>query len=292
MTSVYCSVADVKQELRADEVLDMAQDKKIMRLIRQFSRRIDARLNVTRPFFVPVLEDRRVAIDGVNINSALNTLSLVTTQGGPSPMLDYTGSTLNGSAIAASAYPAGLFPIMALQLSGCCNTWGSLASCNGARGPQFATISGVWGFHRHYAEAWLEVDTLDGGIDDTETTITVQDIAGDTPLGESPRLSAGHVLKIDDEWLDVVSTDEATNTAVVVRGVNGSTAAAHDDEASVSVFQIEDDVRRAFARQTALMYARQGAFNTARVSQYTNADYPEDVLQEVYALLQPYANIG
>ena len=75
---------------------------------------------------------------------------------------------------------------------------------------------------------WLEdamsprSGTINEALDDNETGVDVQS-------GEGDYLHVGHIIKVDDELMYVVSV--ATDTATVVRGFAGTTAAIHSDDA-------------------------------------------------------------
>ncbi len=295
MTSLYTTLANVRQELLSDNTVD---DKAVMVLIRQFSARLD-RLFKQRnaSFFAPSLETRIVQLTPDNINSYQGTLTLRTPQNGLSSLLSLTGVGINTQTLIVgtnvSAYPTPIPPYFQLQLmGGCCNSWYSYSQCTGCYGPQYASITGVWGYNTDYANAWLTVETLAAAITTTTaTTFTVIDVDGDNSLGESPRLSAGNVIQIDSEWMNVISTDITTNSVTVVRGVNGSMAAAHLIDAPVSVWQTDLSVVRLVTRQVCSIYARKGAFETVRIGDMGIVSFPPDLMHEVNDLLAMFANL-
>ena len=85
-----------------------------------------------------------------------------------------------------------------------------------------ASVTGTFG----YAGTTTTPSTaLGAALTDEASDITVDDSSG---------LSVGQVVVIDDEQMRVVAIDDSAVT--VVRGYNGTTAAAHDDEALVSVY--------------------------------------------------------
>lgn len=290
--SLYATLDDVKQEMLAEGAVD---DKDVMRLIRQFSRRIDAKFKQYN-LFVPTLEARVIPLSPQSINSWDRSLFLRTSQGAVSPLLSLSGASINGTALTVGTnvqlYPSGVAPYYQLQLMG--DAWYSWYSvvCADVWGVQNASITGIWGYNIDYTRAWLAVDALAAAITTTTaTTFTVANVDGDNPLGESPRISAGNVVQIDSEWMDVIATDITTNTVTVVRGVNGSTAATHLINAPVSVYLVDENIRRAVTRQVAAIYARRGAYNTVTISEVGITSFPPDILQEVNALLSLFANL-
>lgn len=285
ITSLYCTLADVRNELNSDSTVD---DKKVMRGIRQLSRRIDTLFRSPVSLFVPNIMTRQIALDGLNVSSWDRTLLI------RQPLLSLTGMTINNQTYTVGTqvqgFPTLASPFYALQLIG--NCWASWypSFCNATTwGPQFAQITGVWGYNVDYTNAWLDVDTLSAGVNASTRTLAVSDVDGDNPYGESPRISAGHVIQIDDEWMDVIETDITLSTVTVNRGVNGSTAAAHSLGATVSVYLVDENIRR-ICRQAANHYAKIGAFDIVRITDFATIQFAPDLLQEIADLLQLFAN--
>ncbi len=291
--SLYATLADVKAELLAENTTG---DSIVLRDIRSFSRRID-RMFMQRGsnFFVPQIATKSILVDGLNINSWNRTLSLRTPDGVIAPILTLSAAAIGSQALTIGTnvqlYPTNPSPYTALQLiGGQFNSWYDW--CSSAWGTRYVTVTGTWGYNVDYAAAWLEVDTLAAAIvSTTATTLTVANVDGANPYGESPRISAGNVLQIGSEWMDVISTDITTNTVTVIRGVNGSTAATHLISAPVSVYMVDENIRRAVTRQCALMYARRGGFDTMMVSDYSTANFEKDILLEVNELIELFANM-
>lgn len=282
----YATLAEAKQELKAGTASNTVEDAKLYTHIRTVSARLDLEFSQRRPFFAPYIESRQVRITPANINSYDNVLYI------NQNLLALTSVTVNGTALTVGttveAWPTLASPFRALRLMDVTNDWYNY--CSSTYAPLFATINGVWGFHRDYPNAWLSVDTLAAAIvSASATTFTVADVDGSDPYGRTPRISAGNWLKIDDEYLEVVSTDTATNTVTVRRGVNGSTAATHAISSAVSVWQVEEPVKRANARQAAFLYARQGAFESSVITDIGTLNYPSDWLGEVKRIIQEYS---
>lgn len=278
----YATLAEAKAELKATTTTD---DAKLYTFLRTESARLDLEFSQRRPMFAPWIESRQVRVTPGSIHSSDNALYI------GQNLLALSAVSINGSALSVGtsveAWPSLASPIRALRLL--TGSWYSYCGANGYA-PIFAQITGVWGFHRDYPNAWLKVDDLAAAIaDTTATTFTVADVDGADPYGRLPRISAGNLVKIDDEYLEVVSTNTATNVVTVIRGANGSTAATHDLGADVSVWQVEEAVKRACARQAAFRYARMGAYESSAITDIGIINYPSDLLGEIKRILQEYA---
>lgn len=100
-------------------------------------------------------------------------------------------------------------------------------------------VSGIWGWHDRWSRAWRDsADTVqDDPLSETAATVTVNDAGGVDGSNLAPRFQIGHLLRIEDEYLRVLGVDADSNTLTVLRGVNGTTAATHDQDTSIAVFQ-------------------------------------------------------
>jgi len=99
------------------------------------------------------------------------------------------------------------------------------------------SIEGIWGWHDRWTEAWrasgesLRGPTLDAAAD----AVAVSDAAGSSQDGR-PRFQVGQLLRIDDEYLRVTAIDSENNRLSVLRGVQGTAAAAHRPGASIDAY--------------------------------------------------------
>jgi len=73
--------------------------------------------------------------------------------------------------------------------------------------------------------------------------------------------------------------------------VNGSTAAAHSNAASVSVWQVDENIKRAVTRQAANNYAKRGAYDSSTVTDLATVTFSADFLAEVREIMQSMAYI-
>ena len=278
----YATLADAKDEQLATTTTDNA---KLLQIIRQVSARVDGVFKVRRPLFQPYIENRQWPLEREHINSWDNTfwfsvplLALTSVQVGDDVLT--VGSTVD-------VWPSLLSPARYLRIDDCCQTWYDY--CTSDCAPPLVNMGGIWGFHRDYSNGWLSVTTLAAAPNASVASITVTDVDGTDAYGRTPWISAGALLRIDTEYLEVSVTDIAANTATVRRGVNGSTAAAHNNGTAVEVWQTEDVIRRAVARQSAFMYARRGAYESTSISDAGIVNFPSDLLAEFRASLGAYA---
>ena len=292
---LYATLDDAQSVMSASATAATTAEKnKLLADLRTVSRRIDREFMARRPLFGPYIETRKLSVRSELVNSYDGTL-LIT---GAGSLLELTTVTQGDTALTigtnVEAWPdSAMPPLTHLRLmEGALYDWYSYSVNDTAR-PLQVTITGVWGVHRDYDHAWMHVDDLQATIDADDTAVTVADADGADAYGLTPRLSPGNLLKIDDEYLEV--TGVSTNTLTVRRGVNGSTAAAHTGAvgtggADIATWQVEEPVRRAVARQTALIYARRGAYSSVEIDAIGGTTkYPGDWLTEVRASLADYA---
>ena len=125
--------------------------------------------------------------------------------------------------------------------------------------PQKANaVTGWWGYHNDWANAFVgSGDALAAQVTTTGTTLTVSSAAGADLYGVMPRFKVQGLLKIGTEYLYV--TDKASNSLTVVRGVNGTTAAAHSTAADVYVYRPIEAVRHAATRLAVWMYQQRSS---------------------------------
>ena len=134
------------------------------------------------------------------------------------------GTITNGdaTAVASTSYvfePRGVTPYWGIRLKSSKGiTWTytddpedaiSLSAC-------------TWGYHDDYANAWESLTTLGAALNISATSATLASGVG----------NPGELWKIDSEYLYLSA--RTTTTATVVRGVNGSTAATHDNGATIT----------------------------------------------------------
>lgn len=271
MNSYYANLAQVKATMQSDATID---DALLLRYIRTASRRVDNLLSArrSRPYFEPYNEERQYRIDTRRINSTYNTFDM------RENLLSFSVVAIDGMAVTSSTvqYPPLVTPFRQLRLTNFSRSW---YTYNSDFPPFFVSITGVWGYNDDYDNAWLATSTLNGNITDSANTI-------DVAVGDGTSFSPGMLLQINLEYMRVtaIALDELT----VERGVNGSTASAHANGDAVNVWQATDDIVNMVARQAGALYARRGKYEVVDVAGAGIAQYPQDLLQELQAVVTEY----
>jgi hypothetical protein len=125
---------------------------------------------------------------------------------------------------------------------------------------QAITVTGVWGWHDDYANAWHSTgQTVQdaGGISASATTITVTAAGAADVWGQAPCLSAGHLVQVESEWMQVLVT--TATTISVVRGVNGTTPVTHANGKPISVCEAPTAIQEMCLLWAAYLVAQDSA---------------------------------
>lgn len=269
----YTTLARAKAEIKASSTVN---DAVVRQNIITVSKRIDAVLgSPRRPFFAPYTEQRDFLITADRVNTLDNTFLLKDHILSMSAVLKQTTTVTSFAEI----YSYGEEVATMLRLTNTSYSWYP----NNATQQQKIYVTGVWGWNQDYANAYDSVDTIQnaGGINTSVTSITVADADGADLDGFTPRFSPGNLIRIGSELLDVTAVNTTTNILTVRRGVNGTTAAAHDQTTAIEVYRVDERVDRITARQAALLYARRGAFQVETLDGVGVITYPQDLLTEL-----------
>lgn len=138
--------------------------------------------------------------------------------------------------------------------------------------PQKANaIAGLWGYHEDWADAWQSSNDAvqDDPLTAAATTLTVADVDGKDIYGLSLRFEIQMLLKADDEYMYVTGKNTSAETLTVIRGANGTTAAAHDANTVIYVYEPMEDVAHAVRRLAAWLYAQR---NTPYIEQLASVE--------------------
>jgi len=128
---------------------------------------------------------------------------------------------------------------------------------------QANAVTGIWGWHDRYGDAWPELDAVaDNPLLVSATTITVADVDGADEMGLAPRFKAQQLIRLSSgtsaEYCWITSVDEraTANTLTVVRGKNGTTAAQWPAATKIYVYRPPADIVGAMLELVAHQYKR------------------------------------
>lgn len=133
-------------------------------------------------------------------------------------------------------------------------------------GQKSVRIVGVWGRtddrDRIFEDTTDEVE--DNPLSAVATTLTVNDIDGADKWGITPRISPGQILRIESEDIEVSGTSTTGNTGTIIRGVNGTIAAAHVQNTQIDKFMPPEPLKQACIIQAVHQFKRgQAGFGDA-----------------------------
>lgn len=163
-------------------------------------------------------------------------------------------------------------------------------------GQKSIKIVGVWckadDRDRVFEDTGDEVENNPLAADGAE--LTVNDVDGADLWGVTPLVSPGQLLQIESEYLEVTATDTTGNTAAIVRGVNGTTAAAHVQNIQVDKFMPPEPVKQACIIQAIHQFKRgQAGFGDAEaLPDLGRIMHIKTVDPEALNLLAPYVKLG
>lgn len=145
---------------------------------------------------------------------------------------------------------------------------------NGTLG--YVEITGLWGYHDNPIGAWRSVGTLASNLTAASTTLVLSSLVG------------METLMIDDEQIGVDSTAivSGAKTATIVRGVNGTTAAAHTSGRAIYQYYPATAVQHAALLLAGWLYHRPDApFETVGTPGGMEAVVPADMPADIRKLL-------
>jgi hypothetical protein len=192
--------------------------------------------------FVPYKEDKTLYFSDLSRDGLYDSLRRFLWL--PDELLVVSSVTWNGTALAATDYR--LITDDGAAARGM--TFNSSPSVPLAWSSAFndgIIISGIWGCHDNISVMWSTVDSSVTIANSTTTTITV---------AASVSYEIWQYLRCESEYMQVI--DKPTSTTItVIRGVNGTTAAAHTSQPLQAYVPVKD-IRMAATRMAAFMYEK------------------------------------
>lgn len=124
--------------------------------------------------------------------------------------------------------------------------WGGIfagAAITGRYDSASILVEAVWGYGDGYYDInhWVQLEPLQSALNATDTTIAVEDVDGEDSDGGT-RFEAGRLIRIDNEFMEIRRVDDALNTIRVLRGIHGSTAAAHTLGSVIRKWIVKKDI--------------------------------------------------
>lgn len=276
----YATLADARSAIKAvstgDNAVLLGNLNTVTRRARQIS----------QWGFEPELKTVHYEVLAENVDSSRRTIWL------KDALLELVSITANDVALALATrvtpYPTNATLFDTLRLVETSDNWYTVNSP--CEWPQIIKVTAFYGMHTNYGNAWYSADTVQdvGGISAVDTEITVVDVNGEGRDGETPRFSAGNLIRIEDEYLRVLSTDTVANTMAVRRAENGTVAVAHANGKAIDTWYTEWDIRAVVARQAGLMYTRRGAYEQQAILNDGVYTYPPDLLPELRNVVASY----
>ena len=242
MPNAYCDLATLKSAA-ALNISGSLYDQRLLRLLEQSSRWIDGYCN--RPFYT--LHETRHFDGGNSPQIPLpDLIALTAIQTRPAPNAAWQTWPTDRCQL----YPANAAPE---QPWGRPYTWIGVHPTNLSwqrfpAVPNSVSISGRWGFRA--------VKTDSGTTLAAESPLTPA--ATQLTAAAAGKLSPGQTLEIGQEQLYVTSVDSVT--ATVLRGVNGTAAAAHNGGAPIAIYGYPGPVTEACLQLTAQLWHRRDRF--------------------------------
>lgn len=272
----YASLADFKGALIGN-VSITTHDTRLRQLIEAVSRIVD---QYCRRHFHSLTETRYFSGDGsVSHSLPWDVISVTTLKE------DTTGNATYDTTWATTDYVLGPYdaaptgraylpqtaPYYVLEVDQ--RTTGTKTSIG--KGQRRFELVGNFGYSQSsYAAVSLAAEPMDA----TELGFDVDD---------GTEFSAGQTILVDSEQMYISSI--TTNTLTVLRGVNGTTAATHADNAAISIIEYPDPVREAVLLEAGLLletrgYRRQlGNFETGIITPFGRTFSAETLMK-----LDPY----
>ncbi|MCY4072489.1 MAG: hypothetical protein OXG60_14445 [Chloroflexi bacterium] len=117
------------------------------------------------------------------------------------------------------------------------------------------SVTGIWGWHDRWTQAWRKSgDTLgDLELDPDATWITVDDVDGKNLDGISPRFQVGQLLRMESEYIRLISIDREGNRLGALRGVHGTEAVSHAAGTPIETYRVASAIRDLCLRYAELL---------------------------------------
>jgi hypothetical protein len=233
----YCGLVDIKKSIDEDQLRSNVDfDNQALELLLFYSRMADRICNRTffaydaTRYYDTDLETRKLIDEFISLSS----VSYSTDDGD-----SYTSLTVTTDYVFESSYYDNISPYDFIVLRESGSLYRFPVSQRGLK------VVGTFGYLPAISPFYDSLDTLqDVSLSASATSITVSESNGYDSFGREYRFQAGHVIRINSEYLYVSKVDYDNNKLTVVRGVNGSTASAsHSQNDQIEVLNVPHPVK-------------------------------------------------
>ena len=149
-------------------------------------------------------------------------------------------------------------------------------------------ITGFWGYHEEYANAWIDTGTsLAGSYAASATSLS---LAGAVSTGtgasdanwNAPRISVGDLLRVESEYFNVTGGAGA-NVAQVIPYSNGTSGNNHPSGTAIFKYLPDQDIEFATLRLTAWLYGQKDEPYTTKTAfvQLGQLSIPQGIATDV-----------
>lgn len=161
------------------------------------------------------------------------------------------------------------------------------------RGQRSLRLTGVWAYAEERDSAWLlSGDTVQNApLAAADVSLTLNDVDAKDAYGVERRVPQGMLVRVDSEFIETTqAVDPQANTIGLVRGRNGTTAAAHNQNTAVYVWQPPALIKRATVVQVVRHFMRslQGFGDARATPEIGELFFIKQLDPEVRAMIDPY----
>ena len=138
---------------------------------------------------------------------------------------------------------------------------GDWLSATSGNDKQVIQVSGYWGYHSRYQDAFEDsLDSVQNNpLTANVTTLSIIDAGGVAGDGSERRFQTGQMLRIEDEFIYVAGVNYLTNILTVKRGYNGTTKVQHEQGTVIEIFRPMANINFACIRLAAWRYRQKDA---------------------------------
>lgn len=162
-------------------------------------------------------------------------------------------------------------------------------------GQRSIKITGYWGYCEDRDEVFeASGDTVQSNpLSDSETSLTVSDADGLNLWSVAPRFQLGSMIKIETEYIEITGIDATDNKLTIVRGRNGTTAAAHVQATPITVWRPPEPVAQAAIIQAVRQMERgfQGFSDARATVDIGQLFYMREIDPEAASYLWPFVEM-